>query len=65
MDCKGKFNPWQMEWDHRNPEQKVFNISSHPGFKDFKKELAKCDLVCANCHKNRTHSRRRHVTHFN
>ena len=59
-DCGGKFPHFVTEWDHK--ESKVFNISqkAHFGLSSpmFQSELAKCDLVCANCHKIRTHTRR-------
>jgi len=58
-DCLIQYNSWQMQFDHRNPEDKLFGISS---FKNvaidiLNSEIAKCDVVCANCHANRTHNR--------
>lgn len=59
FDCKGTFPPYVMEFDHRDPSTKKFTIgSSKFGRKDFKDELSKCDLVCANCHRIRTHKQR-------
>lgn len=61
VDCGGIFNPWQMDFDHlRNKE---FNISAAAGRlgvsgKRLMDEIAKCELVCANCHRDRTHKRR-------
>lgn len=59
-DCKSQFNPWQMDFDHK--ENKEFNISDGLRTKGYswiklEKELSKCDLVCSNCHRNRTHNR--------
>jgi len=45
MDCGGTFHPSAMTFDHRPGTNKV-------------KDLAKCDLVCANCHAVRTFQRR-------
>lgn len=59
-DCKIQYPPYVMEFDHRNPKTKLFPIS-RVGFYSIEKlkiELEKCDLVCANCHKVRTHKQR-------
>lgn len=63
-DCGNKYPPYVMEFDHV-PERgkKVANVgamcgSNYTTAKKVQAELAKCDLVCANCHKVRTHSRR-------
>jgi hypothetical protein len=58
-DCGQRF-PWYVtEFDHTRG-QKSFNVSksmSKPMTK-LNEEIEKCDLVCANCHKVRTHNRR-------
>ena len=60
-DCGGTFHIAAMEWDHvpeRGP--KLFNIGA--GDYSLAKtltEIAKCDLVCANCHRVRTWDRHR------
>jgi hypothetical protein len=60
MDCGGKFPPCVLEFDHREGEKKEGTISNlvH-GFrtKAARAEIKKCDLVCANCHRIRTHMR--------
>lgn len=56
-DCGIQYNPWVMEFDHRDPGQKINCISlikAH-SFEALKIEIAKCDVVCANCHCERTH----------
>ena len=61
MDC-GKVWPWcAMDFDHRPGEKKEFQIASKSGHKStperiaqIEKEIAKCDLVCASCHRVRT-----------
>lgn len=55
MDC-GYTNPIALEFDHRDPTTKLFNIAD--GYLRSKEELilevSKCDIVCANCHRLRT-----------
>lgn len=62
MDC-GREYPWYcMEFDHRNPSEKRAAVSTlvleSTGMPRFMAEVAKCDVVCANCHCARTHLRR-------
>lgn len=57
VDCGIQYHPIIMEFDHRDPTTKLFNVSqpqSVSSLKKLKDELAKCDVVCANCHKLRT-----------
>jgi hypothetical protein len=59
-DCGGKFPPVCMHFDHV-PErgQKLFNIgNSNYALEVTKAEMAKCDIVCANCHAIRTWNRK-------
>ena len=69
-DCGQHFAHWIMEFDHVAAD-KLFNISEatvwlfshhHPEVRakrmtQIENELKKCEVVCANCHKNRTHIR--------
>jgi hypothetical protein len=57
MDCGVKYPYYIMDLDHR--EDKSFDISSHrsKGRLQILAEIAKCDVVCANCHRIRTHDR--------
>jgi hypothetical protein len=61
-DCGGRFAGHQMDFDHRNPAEKTFTIcagrASLKSREQIVAEVAKCDVVCANCHRLR--SRRRH-----
>jgi hypothetical protein len=61
-DCGGRFLPHQMDFDHRDPATKTFNICSGRAMLKSREvllsEVAKCDVVCVNCHRLR--SRRRH-----
>lgn len=61
-DCGENYSPWVMDFDHRDGHNKVASISnlainSTSSFEKIKKEIEKCDLVCANCHRIRTHDR--------
>lgn len=58
-DCGSRFAPYAMDFDHRDPKAKLFAIASgHALLKSraiLLNEVAKCDIVCANCHRSRTH----------
>lgn len=58
MDCAGEYFPHQMDFDHRDPGAKEFNLTSSKAMlisrERLLQELAKCDIVCANCHAVRT-----------
>lgn len=59
-DCGGRFIAEVMEFDHTRG-QKKFSICEKGGdvsLATLKAEIAKCDLVCANCHRIRTYRRR-------
>lgn len=59
MDCGVRYPPYVMDFDHRDPLDKVASVSSlmTKGWAVVLAEIAKCDLVCSNCHRIRTHSR--------
>jgi hypothetical protein len=55
-DC-GESDPVVLEFDHRDPSKKVDDIANmirYASWKRIEKEMKKCDVVCANCHKRRT-----------
>jgi hypothetical protein len=60
-DCKRAFPPYVMDFDHRDAKKKVGSVSRlrHAGWSMSRilDEISKCDLVCANCHRIRTHER--------
>jgi hypothetical protein len=60
-DCGNTFPPAVMEWDHLPEFEKKFNLSLAWRYSpsDVAAELLKCELVCANCHRMRTHSEAR------
>jgi DNA-binding CsgD family transcriptional regulator len=58
-DC-GEFYPyWMLEFDHLKNKQ--FQLSSYKehtqDIEKVREEISKCDVVCSNCHKDRTYRR--------
>lgn len=57
-DCGGRFAAHQMDFDHRDPSEKSFRLTSAGAALKSREQLlveaAKCDVVCANCHRLRT-----------
>jgi hypothetical protein len=57
-DCGGRCKPYQMDFDHRDPSTKLFKVMSGRAMlmstKRVMAEVAKCDVVCVNCHRVRT-----------
>ena len=53
-------NPVVLEFHHKNPQEKKYNIAHliHRGctLEVVKKEVEKCDVLCANCHRIETAS---------
>ena len=56
-DCGGSFDPVCLDFHHRDASTKLFEIgkaaSTITSLATLAAELAKCDLVCANCHRLR------------
>jgi len=65
MDCLKKVhrdNTFVFDYDHRDPDHKTKSISEmlHQWtIEQLLFEMDKCDLVCANCHRVRTHAQRK------
>ena len=58
-DCGIKYPYYVMQFDHLR--DKSFSIASEGWAKsidDIKEEVEKCEVVCANCHAQRTYERR-------
>lgn len=56
VDC-GEGDPIVLEFDHRDPSKKRASISkliSHVTWAALQREIAQCDVRCANCHRRRT-----------
>lgn len=58
-DCGNCYPPYVMDLDHVRGV-KIAGVGSmlNHSEKTFLAEVAKCELVCANCHRERTHKRR-------
>jgi hypothetical protein len=59
MDCGYRVNAEALELDHRPGEKKIGTVSQllFHAWPKVKTEIAKCDVVCANCHRIRTFQR--------
>jgi hypothetical protein len=60
-DCGGDFPPYLMDFDHVSGDKlddicgmRMRTVSREA----IKAEIEKCEVVCANCHRGRTHARR-------
>lgn len=61
VDCGESYPPCVMEFDHSDGESKVARIADWPrcvgcspaAIVRLEAEIAKCDVVCANCHRLR------------
>jgi len=59
-DCRRVFDPQVMQWDHLPGFEKLGDLSGgFPGRteEEILREVAKCELVCTNCHIIRTFKR--------
>jgi hypothetical protein len=60
-DCDIQYPPYVMDFDHLDGETKEFGISymrrHRMAFDKIEAEIAKCEVVCANCHRERTNQR--------
>lgn len=65
-DCNISYPPYVMDFDHRPGVQKIESIAECVKrcwpLSRLLKEIAKCDLVCANCHRERTFTRKQHIS---
>jgi 5-methylcytosine-specific restriction endonuclease McrA len=59
-DCQLLFPYYVMDFDHvTDDKEKAISVAMNQGWSKSKleEEIAKCELVCANCHRQRTHQR--------
>jgi hypothetical protein len=58
-DCEQRFPPYVMDFDHVRGK-KLFHVGNagQQSLAAVKAEIAKCEVVCSNCHRIRTHQRR-------
>jgi formate-dependent nitrite reductase cytochrome c552 subunit len=64
-DCGHRYPPYVMDFDHRDPSAKRATVTRMIGRASTARildEVAKCDIVCANCHRARTYRRRMTAT---
>lgn len=58
VDCKIPYPPYVLDYDHRDGDEKYDNLCAmaQRGLSNVRlaAEIAKCDLVCANCHRMRS-----------
>lgn len=60
QDCGISYHPFVMDFDHRESETKLGNVAdmaSRYHIDTLKSEIDKCDIVCSNCHRQRTWTR--------
>lgn len=59
QDCGFRYPSYVMDFDHRVKQNKLFNLGAASGAwvadERLLAEIAKCDVVCANCHRERTY----------
>lgn len=58
-DCGKPYPYYVMDFDHKD-DSKKFNLANAMlhGFNKVVEEIKKCDVVCSNCHRERTHKRK-------
>jgi len=61
MDCKISYPYYMMDFDHvRGRKQaNVAELINTLSKKRIDEEIAKCEVVCSNCHRARTHMRKK------
>jgi hypothetical protein len=61
VDCCKKYDHWILDFDHIHAD-KIANVSQliarNCSEKRVREEIAKCEIVCSNCHRDRTYKRR-------
>lgn len=62
-DCGRTFPSWVMQFDHLR--DKSFRLGTvQRGIESIRKEIEKCEVVCANCHAHRTYCRMKGIQHY-
>ena len=61
LDCGRTFDPVCMDFDHRPGYEKRREVSACKTLQQAQEEIAKCDLICACCHRLRTKVRARGI----
>lgn len=58
LDCGKKYPHYIMEFDHREGKTLCVSSTVSWSWKKMLAEIAKCDIVCSNCHAERTWKRK-------
>ena len=60
MDCGIQYPHYVTDFDHISNDKTmtVSRMINRGGAKQVKEEIKKCELVCSNCHRERTYNRR-------
>lgn len=62
VDC-GEKNPIVLDFDHLDPELKITEVSklryNSYSLENIENEIKKCEVRCSNCHRIKTHERRK------
>lgn len=57
-DCKVQYPYYVMDYDHLSDKEfTIAKMGKRIGYKKLLAELAKCEVVCSNCHRKRTWDR--------
>lgn len=68
FDCDGCFPHYIYEFHHRDPSTKEFTLGGKDLNRKWEKvmiEASKCDMLCANCHKERHYNESREIRESN
>lgn len=57
-DCGKNYPHYVMQFDHLRDKKFHIGSNTHRNISDFLLEIDKCEIVCANCHAERTHKRK-------
>jgi hypothetical protein len=59
VDCGKSYPIYVMDFDHMRDKQFLLSRAGQRGYtlEQVKAEMAKCEVVCANCHRIRTYTR--------
>jgi hypothetical protein len=62
-DCGFNSHPAALEFNHRDPLTKDFTISQsmHRSWSSLEAEIAKCDVLCSNCHHIHSYNNKHHA----
>lgn len=60
VECGYNLHPAALDFDHLDPDTKLFTIATgmSRSWQSLMDEMAKCEIVCANCHRIRTVNRK-------